>query len=206
MRYVSLDLETTGLDPTHHQILSVGAVIADEHGDIHHELEFLVLHETIVGQSYALNMNASIIKELSKQKELLTEVQWGGIANAPRIVRPIDVGPLLRYWLWNTLQKNYIVWAGKNFDTFDRKFLEEYNVFKNTIPNSAMSLNWRYGSALDPGVLWFDPIKDVKLPNTKECCQRAGISDIVEHSALADAKQVVQLLTKYWETHNVRVY
>jgi hypothetical protein len=66
-------------------------------------------------------------------------------------------------------------------------------------------VEWTWGKhikterrVLDPAVLFWNPLEDEKLPDQNECLKRAGIDGVVDHTALGDAWQVIQLLrTKY---------
>jgi hypothetical protein len=70
MIYVSIDLETTGLETENHQVLSIGAVIEDTtkpeiavedlptfHG--------IIAHNELAGSPFALNMNRDLIEKIS---------------------------------------------------------------------------------------------------------------------------------------------
>jgi hypothetical protein len=69
MLYVSIDLETTGLDPNACQVIEFAAVIEDTLNPLPYEelpkFSKLVLHDSVQGELYAVNMNAAIFKELN---------------------------------------------------------------------------------------------------------------------------------------------
>jgi DNA polymerase III epsilon subunit-like protein len=73
MLYVSIDLETTGLDPNACQVIEFAAVIEDTLNPLPYEelpkFSKLVLHDSVQGELYAVNMNAAIFKELNDAKE-----------------------------------------------------------------------------------------------------------------------------------------
>ncbi|MGV3639886.1 MAG: exonuclease domain-containing protein, partial [Adhaeribacter sp.] len=68
MRYVSIDLETTGIRPDRHQIIEFGAVIENTRQHLGLEdlprFKRIVRHAEYTGQAFALNMNARIFREL----------------------------------------------------------------------------------------------------------------------------------------------
>ena len=64
MPYVSIDIETTGLDPETCQILEIGAVLDDwtkpiDELPVYHRL---VYHKEYRGSAYALAMNANLLE------------------------------------------------------------------------------------------------------------------------------------------------
>ena len=81
MPYVSIDIETTGLDPETCQILEIGAVWDDwtkpiDELPVYHRL---VYHKEYRGSAYALAMNANLLKQLSGQQEpwcAATRTKW----------------------------------------------------------------------------------------------------------------------------------
>jgi len=78
-----------------------------------------------------------------------------------------------------------ILAAGKNFASFDKPFLEALPDFTDNV-----SFNHR---SIDPAMLFWK-LEDKEIPDFKTCLERAGIHKKVEHTALADALDVVKLL------------
>jgi len=74
MKYVSIDIETTGLDSETCQILQIGAVIEDTANpkplDELPKFMCILEHETYSGQPTALSMNSWILKILSGMEGL----------------------------------------------------------------------------------------------------------------------------------------
>jgi len=68
MKYISIDLETTGLDPENCQILTIGAVIEDTNNIKPMEelptFHAAILHRRIEGSPFAINMNKEIIESI----------------------------------------------------------------------------------------------------------------------------------------------
>lgn len=177
MIYVSVDLETTGLDPVKDQVLEIGAIAYDtvQKKELS-EFHAVLYYDRLEGSAYALWLNQRLLKQIADYKA----VQPASIAWHEFVT-----------WLkqWNT-EDGVVVGAGKNFGTFDKAFIEQ--------------ATWKvYGKlfdhrVLDPMALWIDPDKDVAAIGTSECCKRAGISTDVTHHALDDARQVIQLLELGW--------
>lgn len=176
--YVSIDIETTGLDPERCQILEIGVVL-DNGGPLdkcpvfHRYLDYGYFK----GEAFALQLNAEIFRKLAgctDEKDL-------------PIVKPGNVVYQLRDWLatyW--IDPKRIPVAGKNFASFDRQFLERLEGFKENL-----RFNHR---TLDPAMLFFDFENHDWLPDTKKCMQIAGIPGEVAHTAVDDAKMVIQLI------------
>jgi oligoribonuclease (3'-5' exoribonuclease) len=127
--YVSIDIETTGLDPKTCQVLEV-AMVALPAGETDPELvcEFpyfhrLLRYDTLNGSVVALNMNARIIDTLS-------EVAKGAKSVIP-MIWPKDLGPCVTNWL-NELgltESRSLHPLGQNVGSFDMKFLSRLENF-----------------------------------------------------------------------------
>ena len=188
-RYVSIDIETTGLDENTCQVLEVGAVIDDWKSDIGSLPTFrcYVDNGTIVGEPYALSMHPKIFYFLATG-----EVLDGEPEEVP-VFGPEDVAQQMLMWLvcngLNPNEKKLTV-AGKNYGAFDHQFLKRLPYFAGHI-----RMQHRY---IDPGSLYFDPWSDDAPPNTATCMKRAGIEGEVAHTAVEDALTVVKLI-RYWE-------
>ena len=88
---------------------------------------------------------------------------------------------------------NKVIAAGKNFASFDQKFLEK-------LPNWNVNFAHR---VIDPAMLYFKPFEDDKgLPSTKICMERAGITAEVAHTAVEDAIVVVDLIRRAYGNHD----
>lgn len=207
--FVSIDLETTGLDAQKCQILEIGLVFDNstvqvEHQHIDKYLETLptarcyIKHERIVGEAYALMMNANIIKQLA-----LAHRQRFSIAeDNTEIIRAYDAAQWVNDQIKTLIpfeQQKRVTVAGKNFQSFDIHFLRNLEDWAKT----EESLNRR---VLDPGTLYFNPLEEDVPPSLDECLQRAGWKDRkVNHTAVEDAKDVLRVLRAHWakQTHSV---
>lgn len=184
MKYISIDLETTGLDPKECQIIEFGAVLEDtstlakiEHLDYCH---YYLRYDRLSGSPFALNMNAEIIRRIAS------------LDSQYPLIRPSELGVRFHNWLLNLSLpvldngKISINAAGKNFAGFDRRFLEqpEYNFF------NVVSILHR---TIDPAV-FFLKIEDKSVPDMKTCLERAGISKDLSHTAVEDARDVIRLM------------
>lgn len=179
MKYVSIDIESTGIDSEFCQILSVGAVIEDTENLLPFEkipkFHAIILRDRIQGEPFALNMNKDIIEIINAKKE---------VDNAILIKEDELVDHLILFFKTNNLQGRITV-AGKNYTGFDKKFLEKVegwdrlNIHRRVIDPAPLFMNWK---------------EDRELPDLSLCKLRAGISGAVSHSAIEDAWDVVQVL------------
>lgn len=201
MIFLSIDLETTGLDPHSHQIIEFGAVLEDTNNI--KPLEELptyhayVTHKggNLTGNVFALNLNAGIIEKLKNQKEL---------ANVYNYVKVDDLADDFLFWLhsqgfelftnYEGTDKEYksttINVAGKNFAGFDKQFL-------NKVPGFSEKIRIR-SRVIDPAVLYTNWDSDNALPSLDECKQRANIDGVVTHLAVDDALDVIKLLRPFY--------
>jgi DNA polymerase III epsilon subunit-like protein len=171
MEYVSIDIETTGLDPERHQILECCMALDDLTKPFRPQiLYFRVRHDEIIGHPIALKMNTRLINSMSD-----------GMC-----IRDEDVKKLIR----NFWPKGKMNVAGKNV-AFDLAFLKKYG----------FGTDFQYRRRLlDPAILYMRQ-DDEHLPDLAECCKRAGIElfDRQLHDAQNDALLVCQLLRRHYE-------
>ena len=185
MRYVSLDLETSGPNPRRHQVLELAAVIEDSrHPRPLAELPAfrrVVRHPEYVGTAGALALNARLLVELAQKTP-----------NA-ELCGPSELLPQLREFL---LAHGFrpdkrdcvaVTMAGKNIASYDLGFLQE-------LPG------WGTLVRADPAAFYLNWHKDSRLPSMTICKARARFDDhTVAHEALADALDVVRLLRPFYE-------
>jgi hypothetical protein len=108
MSYVSIDIETTGLNSERHQILEIGAIIDDFENPLPLEqlpkFHCYLHHEEVIGEPYALALNSEILRKISdhdNEKYMFCEV--GEVASKFR-----------EFLDYNGLDK--ITAAGKNYE------------------------------------------------------------------------------------------
>jgi len=190
MKYVSIDLETTGLSPRQHQILEFGAVIEDTENVLPIEelpsFHSYIKWDTIIGDPYALAMNWRILDVIAKPQ------MWEELG--VRVLNPEDLGLVF----WDFIDKHFnsdndqevfrgkITVAGKNFGNFDNQFLEN-------LPNFFRHVRFEH-RFLDPGSMYFNPKIDSKPPGLETCLERIGIRKGISHTAVEDAKDVIMAL------------
>lgn len=191
MKYVSIDIETTGLDWRTCQTIEVGAVIDDFETPIEKLPTFrcYIDHGIFMGEPYALSMHAEIFRAIARERSHNLEI-FPDIY----VFKPDKVADHFAMWLSKNgiIPCNKFVVAGKNFGAFDKNFLDLLPGWKEEI-----RMNHRF---IDPGNMYYRPGIDDVLPNMEECLQRAQLLPIVSHKALDDAFDVVRLIR--WKRDN----
>lgn len=196
MKYVSIDIETTGLDLETCQVLSIGAVIEDTNNIMPlNELPTFhgaIVSQHIAGQPYALNMNKELIEDIvyyqtGDEHERFDLERLKGIKfyEKDQIVKAF-----YDFLLENGIEPDgnmvHITVAGKNFATFDLKFLERLPRWKQYI-----RVRQRI---IDPSVLYTEWNSDESLPGLSKCKERCGLDPHVAHDAVEDALDIISLL------------
>jgi len=189
MKYVSIDIETTGLNPDACQILEFGAVIDDlsnpkplnELPSFHCYIDHMQFN-MIRGEPYALSMHSEIFKRIAERDR-----------DRYKFCTQDALGENFRNFVEYNKAYMPITVAGKNFSGFDLRFLRRLPNWENLI-----KIHHR---VIDPAILFWDEA-DQKLPDTKECKVRAGIAGEVAHTAIADCLDVIQLVRYGLRTDN----
>ena len=187
---VSIDTETTGLNPNEDQVLEIAAVIDDFSGDNLKDIDDLpyfhcyVKHRKITGNLKALIMNQNLLKKIDSIDETDSRVETpkGAIKKFISFLTD-NYGDFYKYTA-----------TGKNLAGFDFPFLD------NLAPEYSDQFRFHFHHRiLDVGSVYYDPYRDKnKLPNLQNCIDRAGIEKTVSHTALGDAKDVLLLLREYY--------
>lgn len=186
-RFVSIDIETTGLDPETCDVIEIGAVIDDWLVPIETQPTFhtYIKRDQYKGQSFALSMHPTIFRRIATQEE------------GYQYLYPNEA--IVKLGLWMKGNGAYIpdpeyperearaVVAGKNFASFDDPFLRK-------LSNSFDEYVKYHHRIIDPAMLYWNPLTDTKPPGLKTCLERAGLPSEVTHNAVDDAKQVVDVI------------
>ena len=189
MRYLSIDLETSGSNPLNCQILEFAAVLEDtETSQVPVEelpaIRLVVHHEVLTGTVGALALNARLLQEITdaEAKNNLPNDHCLPAEVLVRFAEFLDTHKVDR--------KRALVAAGKNFASFDLPFI-------HLLPGYGELLHIS-NAVIDPALLYLNWHKDKKLPNMSACKARAGLSDVVSHQALEDARDIVRLLRPFY--------
>ena len=196
MIYVSIDIETTGLDPETCQILQIGAVIEDTSKLTPVEdlpaFQCLVEHQHVSGSTFALNMNREILAKLGELERARRDDR-SEIRKKYNIIPSNLVAKSFAMWLAangvQAIEKSEqisITVAGKNFGVFDKLFLDK-------LPGWSASIRIKQ-RMIDPAILCMDWATDSGPPNLQTCMQRAQVEGSVTHDALQDSVDVVKVI------------
>ena len=185
MNYISLDIETTGLDPDVCDVLEVGAYYEDTEARASRDrlpcFHKYIWKPTYNGEPYALAMNQRIFQKINELKK-----EWDKTGFRPAELTTLD-----------DLTRDFIEWlqrydinlpipiGGKNVAGFDLPFMRNFQGWA--------SLKFHH-RVIDPGMLYFDALNDKVPPDLKECKKRARLPEHVSHEALDDAWDVIQLV------------
>jgi oligoribonuclease len=180
MKYVSIDIETTGLNPDTCSVIEFGAVIDDTEKPkpldqlprFHQYIDIVSPNNIISGEPYALSMHSKIFKLFADPNRCSTD-----------FCKPGYLCSNFREFLFENGHYQPINVAGKNFAGFDLQFLRR-------LPNWDIKIHHRI---IDPTIL-FLKASDINLPDTKTCKERANIAGEVAHTAIEDCLDVIKLV------------
>lgn len=190
MRYISIDIETTGLDYKNDLILEFSAIIEDTELNLPIEqlpiLNIKFYYENIIGSPYALELNKNLINYIKNNKDKCIEYKYDDETFNNK---------LIKFLLDNNFNLNEkINIAGKNFSNFDKLFLiNKFNIFQQIILSHRV---------LDPAILYLDLKLDSTLPDLSTCCERANIKINNLHTATEDALLIIKLIRAYYDKYN----
>ena len=224
MIYLSIDVETTGLEKDRYQILSIGAILEDTTKKLSFEeipkFHAAILHNEITGSPFALNMNKKIIEAIVQyqtaedqdEKNDLVQMTCMQFYREDQVVEGfyhwlydnglVDFNPLLAGQMVKIENgKSYPALTSKmkpvTINVAGKNFASFDKHFLERLPRWQQVIRIRQ-RIIDPSVIFTNWTDDKAIPSLYECKQRAKIEGIVTHDALEDAWDVIQLLrTQY---------
>ena len=204
MEFISLDIETTGLDEICCQTIEIGAIIENTHNPLPFDeipkFHAIIKHSDYQGSAFAINMNQRIFEILANRpsdSDFDNQVMYDKKYN---IVDADNVAKAFYKWCQENITNKPLNWgdpikatvAGKNFAGFDNRFLKMLPEW-----NKYFQFHHR---VLDPAIICWNPTIDNVLPTTEKCLERAGIENTkVSHHALEDSWQVIQILRTLYD-------
>ena len=225
MKYISIDIETTGLDSEFNQILSIGAVIEDTLNQLPFEdlpkFHAVIKRESVYGSIFALNLNKDLIQAMKDYSEAKTDELKQEIEESfgAKFYHEDEVVEALYQFCYrnglvdldpNFLNKQMRIVDGIAYPILGSNMVKTYlkcagknfagfdKKFLEKLPRWKQVFSIR-SRVLDPGILFVDWINDESIPSLDECKKRAGIDGAVTHNAVEDAMDVVMLLRTCYE-------
>ena len=224
MIYISVDVETTGLEKDRYQILSIGAILEDTTKKLGFEeipkFHAAILHNEITGSPFAINMNSKIIEAVAQYQNAEDQDEKNDIVHMTgmqfyqedQVVEGFyrwlfdnglaDFDPLLAGQMVKIENgKSYPALTSKmkpvTINVAGKNFASFDKHFLERLPRWKQVIRVRQ-RIIDPSVIFTSWNEDKSMPSLYECKQRAKIEGIVTHDALEDAWDVIQLLrTQY---------
>lgn len=215
MKYVVIDIETTGVPGKDGnledlQIIEFGAVIEDTNNllplDDLPQYNRIIRHEQYKGGAFAINMNARIFEILAGRENYRRGEELDAYDKHHGIISIKDLAKDFFEFLYEHFRKNAtddftillgpnyqeapftITPAGKNFDAFDRKFID-------LIPKWGQYVKLRHRT-IDPTSMYIDWYNDDTPPGLGDCLSRAGVPKIVTHKAVQDCLDTLLVIRK----------
>lgn len=181
MKYISLDLETTGLKVKEFsRIIGLSMVIEDTENiqDVYElpHLTFLVNQGEFVGEPYALSMseNSKFLRMIATNDRSLCD-----------ILSPDEAKARIKHFVKFHFPDRKPIVAGQNVGTFDLRFLSELEdlfCFR-TIECGSVFIDWKRGGPQS-------------LLNVKK---KLGVEGEVTHNMYDDALDVIRCLRKNYQ-------
>lgn len=224
MKYISLDIETTGLDPETCQILSIGAVIEDTLNPLPFEelpkFHAVIKRESVYGSLFALNMNRDLIETIVQYSGAEDQCEKNDIVHMTgmQFYHEDEVVEALYQFCYRNglvelkhdINKTVKIVDGITYPILTSNMNKTYlncagknfagfdKKFLEKLPRWKQVFSIR-SRVLDPGILFVDWINDESIPSLDECKKRAGIDGVVTHNAVEDAMDVVMLLRQCYQ-------
>lgn len=177
MKYISIDIETTGLDPEKNNILEFAAVM---------DYDSSVTVENLPYIQYYIHHDLLCVSP-SNLKFLGVDYyqKW---MDSKQCHLSYAIGDLLRGFKDLALPERTPI-AGMNYPSFDHQFLLKDDTYKAV---HSKYFGHRY---LSPAMFYLKA-DDETIPGTEELCRRSGVKYNRDeaHDALYDARLVVQLI------------
>ena len=223
MKYLSIDIETSGLDSENNQILSIGAIVEDTENRLSFDdipkFHVCILADQLTGSPFALNMNRELIKTMvhyqttNEQDEKNDLVHMTGMQFLQRdnVVEEFydflfengfvqfntDIGHTVKV----KKGKTYPIMTSKmkpaSINVAGKNFGTFDKLFLERLPRWKQAIRIRQ-RIIDPSILFTDWKNDIAMPSLDTCKVRARLDGVVTHNAIEDAWDVIQLLrTQY---------
>jgi len=223
MKYISIDVETSGLDPESNQILSIGAIIEDSENPLPFDkcpkFHGAIKHDEIQGSLFAINLNRNLIETIVSYQTCKNDDERSDIEKSSGMkfyhkddiveafyhflylndMVPVDpnMNMLERVMKLNSEGKSVPVLTSRikptHITVAGKNFSTFDKLFLEKLPRWKQVIRIKQ-RILDPAILYVDWKGDSSLPSLGECKKRLGIDGRVTHVAIDDAWDVILLL------------
>jgi DNA polymerase III epsilon subunit-like protein len=221
MKYISIDIETSGLNPDMNNVLSIGAIIEDTTKKLPYEelpkFNAIILQNNIQGSPRAITMNKEIITLMgdylecdNETRKLIEERSEYIFCEEDTVAQKFyDFLWVNGYMMHMEVLKTIRVVDGSSLPMFNsqtppitinvagKNFGTFDKLFLEQLPWWKKLIRTRQ-RVLDPSILCVDWVNDKTLPSLTDCKNRMGVSGIVTHNALEDAWDVIEILRKFY--------
>jgi len=222
MIYCSIDIETSGLDPTVNSILSIGAIIEDTDKKLPYDecpkFNVIIVQKQFVGSPTALKINKDIISLMSNYLNSDDETKHNYDTHSDYVfLDKEDVVKKFYQWLHGNGYHQGTMNSGGHVEVVNgithpvinnktipitinvagKNFATFDKLFLEQLPMWQKLIKIRQ-RVLDPAILMVDWKNDTSLPNLTTCKERANVDGVVTHNALEDAWDVIQILRKFY--------
>ena len=226
MKYLSIDIETTGIDSENDQILSVGIILEDTSKKLSFDeipkLHIAILRDRISGSPYAINMNADLIETINSYQTAVDQDEKNDMVHftGMQFLQEDAVAEAIFQFLYLngiSSERPQDINVGQQVKMVGGKIVPMVNLrtkpvvitvagknfgtfdklFLERLPNWKKLIRIQQ-RVIDPAVLFVDWTNDISLPNLSQCKSRAGFPEIVTHNAVEDAWDVIELLRKQY--------
>ena len=226
MKYISIDIETTGLDPEKNKVISIAAIIEDTENKLPFDecpkINLAILQNELIGSARAITINKQLISEIADYQD--ADIETRKVIDTEsdyKFVREDDIAKEFYWWLVENGfdfggfgggdfgGSHSIIVDGKTkpiingttkpitINVAGKNFATFDMLFLKQLPWWQKLIKIRQ-RVLDPAILVVDWKNDTSLPNLKQCKERTGIEGIVTHNALEDAWDVIEVMRKFY--------
>lgn len=222
MKYISIDIETTGLDSEKNKVISVAAIIEDTETKLPFDqcpkFNVAVLQNELIGSARAITINKELISLIADYQDANNETRT--LIDAHSDYKFVNEDEIAKEFYWFLNENGYnqgMMNSGGYIEVKGDKVRPMINSATKPITINVAGKNFSSFDALflrqlpwwqklikmrqrviDPAILMVDWKTDESLPNLKQCKERADIEGIVTHNALEDAWDVIEVLRKFY--------
>jgi hypothetical protein len=221
MKYISIDIETTGLDAEKNKVISVAAIIEDTETKLPFDecpkFNVAVLQNEFIGSARAITINKELISLIADYQDADDETRR--LIDTHSDYKYVKEDDVAKEFYWFLEENGYF--QGNNsggytqiidgymrpmingstkpitINVAGKNFATFDKLFLEQLPWWKKLIRIRH-RVIDPAILMVDWKNDISLPNLITCNELAGGEGIVTHNAVEDAWDVIEVLRKFY--------